>query len=57
MNEDLIFAGVALVAALVFIVYQHVVIRRLEQTVGDIATGKVEVKVDGHDIYIKKLGE
>jgi hypothetical protein len=57
MSEDFIFAGVALAAALVFIVYQHVLIRKLIGTIGDIATGKVELTVEGNDIFIKKLGE
>ena len=57
MTEDFIFAGVALAAALVFIVYQHVLIRKLIGTIGDIATGKVELTVEGNDIFIKKKGE
>jgi hypothetical protein len=49
--------AVALAVAAGYIVGQHVRIRRLEQTVGDIATGKVKVHVDGDDIHVRKLGE
>lgn len=52
--SEVYVAGLAIVLALAFIAWQQVLIRRLNQTVGDIATGKVEVAVDGDTIYIRR---
>ncbi len=49
------WAGLAIVLALVFIVHQHLMLRKLMHTIVGIATGKVEVRADGRDIYIKRV--
>jgi hypothetical protein len=41
-------------AAIGLIAWQHVLIHRLQDTVGGIATGKLEVRVDGNNIYITR---
>jgi hypothetical protein len=49
------WAGLAIVAALVFIVLQHLYIRKLTATITGIATGRLEFKVDGTGIHIRHV--
>ena len=49
------WAGLSIVAALVFIALQHLYIRKLTATITGIATGRLEFKVDGTDIYIRHV--
>jgi len=55
-------AGLSIVAALVFIIVQHVLIRRrddqidrMHDTIVGITLGEIETKVDGDDILIRKV--
>ena len=61
MNE-VGYAGLAIVAALLFIVWQHVLLTKagrkadqMHNLICDIALGNVETKVIGQDIKFRKI--